>query len=149
MTFVTNSTFPLSAAQQAAALENYIAQDNYLSKNRGQYAERNGARLPFTNIIDVKFVQDFNVKISNKTYQFQLTYDVFNFTNMLNRNWGRTYFMANDQYSLMRYQGATGSTTPSYSFAPVANNTPWGISSSTAPSYSARWVSQLGLRFKF
>jgi hypothetical protein len=149
MTFVSNSTFPLSAAQQAAALENYIAQDNYLSKNRGKYAERNGARLPFTNIIDVKFVQDFNVKIYNKKYQFQLTYDVFNFTNMLNRNWGRTYFMANDQYSLMRYQGATGSTVPSYSFSPVANNTPWGISSSTAPSYSARWVSQLGLRFKF
>jgi hypothetical protein len=149
MTFVSNSTFPLSAAQQAAALENYIAQDNYLSKNRGKYAERNGARLPFTNIIDVKFVQDFNVKIYNKKYQFQLTYDVFNFTNMLNRNWGRTYFMSNDQYSLMRYQGATGSTVPSYSFSPVANNTPWGISSSTAPSYSARWVSQLGLRFKF
>jgi hypothetical protein len=149
MTFVTNSSFPLSPAQQAAALENYIAQDNYLSKNRGQYAERNGARLPFTNIIDVKFVQDFNVKIYNKKYQFQLTYDVFNFTNMLNRNWGRNYFMSNDQTSIIKYQGATGSTTPSYSFAPVANNTPWGISSSTAPSYSARWVSQLGLRFKF
>jgi len=89
------------------------------------------------------------VKIYNKKYQFQLTYDVFNFTNMLNRNWGRTYFISNDQYSLIRYQGATGSTTPSYSFAPVVNNTPWGISSSTAPSYSARWVSQLGLRFKF
>ena len=149
MTFVTNSSFPLSPAQQAGALENYIAQDNYLSKYRGKYAERNGARLPFTNIVDVKFIQDFNVKIYNKKYQFQLTYDVFNFTNMLNRNWGRNYFMSNDQTSIIKYQGATGSTVPSYSFAPVANNTPWGISSSTSPSYSARWVSQLGLRFKF
>jgi hypothetical protein len=149
MTFVTNSSYPLSAAAQAQALEDYISQDNYLSKNRGNYAERNGARLPFTNIIDVKFVQDFNVKLNNKKYQFQLTYDVFNFTNMLNRNWGRTYFMSNDQFSIIKYQGATGSTTPSYSFSPIANNTPWGISSSTAPSYSARWVSQLGLRFKF
>ncbi len=149
MTFVTNSSYPLTAAQQAQALEDYIAQDNYLSKNRGKYAERNGARLPFTNIIDVKFVQDFNVKLNNKKYQFQLTYDVFNFTNMLNRNWGRTYFMSNDQFSIIKYQGATGSTTPSYSFSPINNNTPWGISSSTSPSYSARWVSQLGLRFKF
>ena len=150
MTFVTSSpSFPLSPAQQAAALEDYIAQDNYLSKNRGKYAERNGARLPFTNIIDVKFLQDFNVKIYNKKYQFQLTYDVFNFTNMLNRNWGRTYFMSNDQTSIIKYQGATGSTVPSYSFAPVRDNTPWGISSSTTPSYSARWVSQIGLRFKF
>jgi hypothetical protein len=149
MTFVTNSSYPLSPAQQAAALEDYIAQDNYLSKNRGKYAERNGARLPFTNIIDVKFLQDFNVKVFNKKYQFQLTYDVFNFTNMLNRNWGRTYFMSNDQTSIIKYQGATGSLVPSYSFAPVRDNTPWGISSSTTPSYSARWVSQLGLRFKF
>jgi hypothetical protein len=149
MTFVTNSSYPLTAAQQGQALEDYIAQDNYLSKNRGKYAERNGGRLPFTNIIDVKFVQDFNVKLNNKKYQFQLTYDIFNFTNMLNRNWGRTYFMSNDQFAIIKYQGATGSTTPSYSFSPIANNTPWGISSSTTPSYSARWVSQLGLRFKF
>ena len=150
MTFITSSApYTLTPAQQAAALEDYISNDNYLSKNRGKYAERNGARLPFTNIIDVKFVQDFNVKLNNKKYQFQLTYDVFNFTNMLNRNWGRTYFMSNDQFSIIKYQGATGSTTPSYSFSPIANNTPWGISSSTTPSYSARWVSQLGLRFKF
>lgn len=141
--------YPLLPAQQAQALEDYISQDKYLSSRRGQYAERNGARLPFTNIIDVKFVQDFNVKMNNKKYQFQLTYDIFNFTNMLNRNWGRTYFMSFDQYALIRYQGATGSTIPSYSFAPVKNNAPWGISSSTTPSYSARWTSQIGLRFKF
>ena len=141
--------FPLTPAQQAQALEDYISQDKYLSSRRGQYAERNGSRLPFTNIIDVKVVQDFNVKLNNKNYQFQLTYDIFNFTNMLNRDWGRTYFMSFDNYSLMRYQGASGSTTPSYSFAPVRNNTPWGISSSTTPSYSARWTSQIGLRFKF
>jgi hypothetical protein len=141
--------FPLTEAQQAAALEAYISQDKYLSSRRGQYAERNGARLPFTNIIDVKFVQDFNVKLYNKKYQFQLTYDIFNFTNMLNRDWGRTYFMSFDNYSLIRYQGDNGSTTPRYSFTPVRNNTPWGISSSTTPSYSARWTSQIGLRFKF
>jgi hypothetical protein len=149
MTFISNSTFPLSAAQQAQALEDYISQDKYLKSRRGQYAERNGGRLPFTNIVDIKFLQDFNVKVFDKKYQFQLTYDVFNFTNMLNRNWGRTYFMSNDQFAIIRYQGANGSTTPSYSFSPVRNNTPWGISSSVQPSFSARWTSQLGLRFKF
>jgi hypothetical protein len=149
MTFISNSTFPLSAAQQAQALEDYISQDKYLKSRRGQYAERNGGRLPFTNIVDIKFLQDFNVKVFDKKYQFQLTYDVFNFTNMLNRNWGRTYFMSNDQFAIIRYQGVNGSTTPSYSFSPIRNNTPWGISSSVQPSFSARWVSQLGLRFKF
>jgi outer membrane receptor for ferrienterochelin and colicin len=149
MTFLSNSSFPLTAPQQAAALEDYISQDKYLSSRRGQYAERNGSRLPFTNIIDVKFIQDFNVKLYNKKYQFQITYDIFNFTNMLNRDWGRTYFMNFDNYALIRYQGTSGSTTPSYSFAPVRSNTPWGISSSVQPTFSARWTGQLGLRFKF
>lgn len=152
MTFVTQSGFSLSQDAQKAAFEAYINQDSYLSKRRGQYAERNGARLPFQNIVDLKVMQDFFVKVSGKKYQFQLTYDIFNFTNMLNRVWGRTYFLSNDQFGLVRYANPTSgapSLLPTYSFNPVNNNTPWGISSSTAPSYSARWVSQLGLRFKF
>ena len=152
MTFVTQSGFSLSPDAQKAAFEAYINQDSYLSKRRGQYAERNGGRLPFQNIVDLKVMQDFFVKVSGKKYQFQLTYDIFNFTNMLNRVWGRTYFLSNDQFGLVRYANPTSgapSLLPTYSFNPVFNNTPWGISSSTAPSYSARWVSQLGLRFKF
>jgi hypothetical protein len=150
MTFVPGT---LSSDAQKAALEAYINQDSYLSKRRGQYAERNGGRLPFQNIVDLKVMQDFFVKVSGKKYQFQLTYDIFNFTNMLNRVWGRTYFLSNDQFGLVRYANpippAAASLIPTYTFNPVTNNTPWGISSSTAPSYSARWVSQLGLRFKF
>jgi hypothetical protein len=152
MTFVTGTGYSLSPDAQKAAFEAYINQDSYLSKHRGQYAERNGGRLPFQNIVDLKVMQDFFVKVSGKKYQFQLTYDIFNFTNMLNRVWGRTYFLSNDQYGLVRYANPTSgapSLIPTYSFSPVTNNTPWGISSSTAPSYSARWVSQLGLRFKF
>ena len=149
MTFITQTGYSLSGDAQKAAFEAYISQDNYLSKHRGQYAERNGGRLPFQNVVDLKVMQDFFVKVSGKKYQFQLTYDIFNFTNMLNRVWGRTYFLSNDQFGLVRYASATNSVTPTYSFNPVNNNTPWGISSSTAPSYSARWVSQLGLRFKF
>jgi hypothetical protein len=152
MTFVTQTGFSLSPDAQKAAFEAYINQDSYLSKHRGQYAERNGGRLPFQNIVDLKVMQDFFVKVSGKKYQFQLTYDIFNFTNMLNRVWGRTYFLSNDQFGLVRYANPTSgapSLLPTYSFNPITNNTPWGISSSTAPSYSARWVSQLGLRFKF
>ena len=158
MTFVTvnstsktnpNGVYTLSPGDQKAALEKYILDDEYLSRHRGQYAERNGGRLPFQNVVDLKIAQDVNVKLYGKKYTFQITYDVFNFTNMINRNWGRTYFLANDQFSLIKYQGAINSTTPSYSFKPVTNNIPWGISSSTAPSYSARWTSQLGIRIKF
>lgn len=157
MIFLNNtvSGVTYTPAQQAAALEAYIQGDKYLRNRRGQYAERNGSRLPFTNIIDLKIQQDFNIKMGGKRYQFQVTYDVFNFTNMLNRDWGRQYFLSNDQFRLINTAGfvggnATTGTVPQYRFNPtLVGQTPWNVSTSTAPSYSARWVSQLGLRFNF
>lgn len=139
--------------QQRAALERYIESDRYLRNNRGKFAERNGSRLPFTNIIDLKIAQDFNIKVGSKRYQFQLTYDVFNFGNMLNRNWGRTYFQQNDNFQLIQFAGyvnAATNLTPQYRFNPtLVGRSPWNVSTTTNAAYAARWISQLGLRFNF
>ena len=43
-----------TAAQQWAELDAFIANDEYLSSRRGDYAERNMSRTPFENIIDLK-----------------------------------------------------------------------------------------------
>jgi hypothetical protein len=85
-------------------------------------------------------------------YQFQITYDVFNFSNMINRSWGRTYFLSNDQYATVSFAGYTTlngvANTPQYRFNPQnLTRTPWNISTSLVPNYAARWVSQLGVRF--
>ena len=152
--------------QQIAALNTYIDGDAYLKNRRGQFAERNGGRLPFTNIIDLKIAQDFNVKFAGHRYSFQITYDVFNFGNMLNRDWGRNYFLSNDQFALISFRGFTtpGTTNPAtvsstysaanaqaaFSFNPQnVGRSPWNISSSSVPSVAARWISQLGVRFNF
>jgi hypothetical protein len=138
-----------TGAQQVAALNSYIAKDNYLNNNRGKFAERNASRLPFTNILNLKVAQDFNIKMGKQRYQFQLTYEVANFTNMLNRNWGRTYFMSNDQFGLIQFRGyQTGTLNPTYSFNPTIVN-PWNNSTSVVPEFSNRWISQLGIRFNF
>ena len=47
-----------SAADQAAAFEQYIQNDPYLSSRRGQYAERGGVFYPWVNRIDLSIVQD-------------------------------------------------------------------------------------------
>ena len=47
-----------TAAQQAQIFEDYIKQDPYLSKHRGEVAERNGANRPWYNRLDMKFLQD-------------------------------------------------------------------------------------------
>jgi outer membrane receptor for ferrienterochelin and colicin len=152
MLFLNNtvSGVTYNQAQQRQMLEDYIQGNKYLRKHRGEFAERNGDRLPFTHILDLQLQQDFNIKVSKKTYTVQLSYNVSNFTNMLNRNWGKTYFLSFDQYSLIQFAGYVSSSnlTPQYRFNPQ-NGTPWGLSTSAVPGLSARWISQLGVRVNF
>ena len=41
----------VSGAEQWNALNEFIGRDDYLSENRGQHAERNGARMPFEKVV--------------------------------------------------------------------------------------------------
>lgn len=159
MTFQSNtvgsgaSAVTYTSDQQKAALNKFILTNKYLSEHRGQFAKRNADRLPFTNIVDLKIAQDFNIKVIGRRLQFQLTYDVFNFTNMLNRKWGRTFFLTNDQFRLLEFQGYVSASdlTPQYKFNPTIGQPQSisNISTSSSPTYSPRWTSQLGLRFNF
>jgi hypothetical protein len=161
MIFLNNSVNSVTYTpdQQRALLNAYINGDKYLRGRRGQYAERNAARQPFTHVIDLKIQQDFNLKFSGKSYQFQLTYDMFNLTNFINREWGRQYFLANDAFRLIQFAGyQAGTTNPTYRFTPPGNTTnfseptfatPYSVSTSAVPNYSARWISQVGVRFNF
>ena len=47
-----------SPAEQAAAFEQLIKADSYLSSHRGEYAERGGVFLPVVNRIDLNISQD-------------------------------------------------------------------------------------------
>jgi len=78
----------VTAAQQAAAWESFIAQDPYLSKNRGKYAVRGAAFLPFVTRADFSVAQDLFFKVKGSTQKFQVRFDVLNFGNLLNKNWG-------------------------------------------------------------
>jgi len=133
--------------QQKDALNAFIENDKYLKKHRGEFAKRNGARLPFSHIIDLRLQQDFQLKIKRKNLSLSVIYDVFNFTNMLNKNWGRTWFLTNDSYPLITFESFlnTTSLTPQYQFRPF-NGNPWSVQTSTVPGNSARWISQLGIK---
>jgi hypothetical protein len=77
-----------TAEQQADAFEAYIAQDNYLSANRGSYAVRNAVFLPFLHRMDLSFTQDVFKNIKGRKNAGQFRIDVQNFGNLLNSNWG-------------------------------------------------------------
>jgi Carboxypeptidase regulatory-like domain len=76
-------------AQQAQLFEDYISQDKYLNAHRGQYAERNGAQVPWRNQVDFKFMQDLFVKSGKYRNTLQFTLDIFNLGNLLNPSWGK------------------------------------------------------------
>ncbi|HEX5668505.1 MAG TPA: hypothetical protein VFX73_06850, partial [Chitinophagaceae bacterium] len=142
-----NNGMTISEQQQKTNLNNYIENDKYLKNHRGQFSQRNGARLPFTHIIDLHVQQDISIRTRSGKLTFTLTYDVFNFTNMLNKNWGRIYYAQNDSYPLIEFAGFASTTPliPQYRFR-SENISPYSVQTSTVPGNSARWISQLGLK---
>ena len=127
----------------ADGFNNYIAQDDYLSERRGQYAERYGALAPWRGKWDVKFLQDYNVKISeDKTNTIQFSIDILNFGNLLNSDWGLIQQPNNVQP--IGLTSNPGDPDPIYSFNPDQKET-FGYDSSLA----SRWQMQFGLRYIF
>jgi outer membrane receptor protein involved in Fe transport len=77
-----------SAQQQKDIFFRFMDNDPYLRKHKGQYAERNGAKLPWRNQLDVKFLQDIFTNVGKNRNTIQLSLDIFNFANLLNPRWG-------------------------------------------------------------
>ncbi|WP_109852750.1 carboxypeptidase regulatory-like domain-containing protein [Aquimarina sp. AU58] len=127
---------------QRAAFEAYIRQDDYLSENRGSYAERYGAIAPWRNKVDFKLLQDFNINVGERTNTIQLSLDVLNLGNLINSDWGLVQQPNNVQVLGVNVDTATN--TPTYSFDSNLVDT-FGYDS----SLQSRWQAQVGLRYIF
>jgi hypothetical protein len=84
----TENGITFTSAQQAEAWNQFIQNDKYLSKHRGQYAQRGAVFLPLVHRADLSVAQDFFVNIFGRRNSFQFRMDIDNFTNLLNENWG-------------------------------------------------------------
>jgi hypothetical protein len=143
----TDRSVRYTAAQQAAAFEQYISNDKYLNSRRGTYTERNSNSTPWEHVVDMRFAQDFFIKTGNTRHSLQFTFDVFNLTNLLNRDWGRQYFVSNQAYSIL---SAVNRTQPSFPANLVAkgynfniDQQPWNM------SFGSRFQGQIGIRYNF
>lgn len=137
------------ASIQWQALNNYIANDEYLNSRRGQYVERNADRAPWVGVVDLRFLQDFTMNIGGNKHAMQFTADVMNFSNMLNSDWGRRYFVP-QSFNLLNFEGfAADGTTPTFTFNGVTDNNPAANNIDDSGLISSRWQMQLGLRYTF
>ncbi len=140
-----------TAAQQSEIFFKYIEQDKYLNSRRGKYAERNGAKMPWRNQLDLRIAQDIFTNIGGKKNSLQFTFDIFNFGNWLNKSWG-TYKVVNASAILVPVNAgslvAGGQTLPTFRLqadrgAPVT--TTFRDNNSLASTYYC----QFGLRYTF
>ena len=99
MNFVQNtqSGVTVTPAQQAAAWDNYINQDPYLSKHRGSYAERNAAFLPMVSRLDMSIIQAIRWETMEKTQTIELRLDILNVGNLFDRKIGQASHFVNLQ----------------------------------------------------
>ena len=78
------SEINLTNSSDWAALDAFISQDKYLSKHRGEIAERNGLLNEWFTNLDLRVLQ--NIGIAGQ--KFQVSLDILNFGNLINDGWG-------------------------------------------------------------
>lgn len=139
----TSGTVRYTAAQQAAAFEQYIVSDKYLSSRRGNYTERNASSTPWEHVVDMRFAQDFYLKTGESKHTLQLTFDVFNLTNLINRDWGRQNFVSNQSYSILSTVNRTTGANIGKGYNFNIGQNPWNM------SFGSRFQGQVGLRYSF
>lgn len=136
----------LTPAQQWEAFNAFIESNEYLSSRRGGYVERNGDRGRWSNVIDLKFLQDFSINSGNKKHTLQASVDIFNFTNLINKDWGKRRFISNNEVGLLTT--VNGGPDPVFSFDPERFED--GIDQlDDSGLQSSRWQMQVGLRYFF
>ena len=140
----------VTAAEQWTALDNYITNDPYLSTRRGQYAEKNSSRTLFNSVIDLKLTQKFYVNAGSMKHELEFTFDIFNFTNLMNKDWGRRYFSDFGAVQLVDFEGfQADNTTPEFTYNVNRPELIDYLTINDAGVNGSRWSMQIGLRYSF
>lgn len=133
----------MTAAESRQAFKQWIENDNYAKNHRGQYAERNSNLSPWEHQVDLHIGQDI-FYLKERGSKLQITFDIINFTNMLNKKWGANYsFTYNvSPVSLAGVQAdGNGNQVASYTYNP--NNTV------RKDDIFSRWHAQIGVKLTF
>lgn len=132
-----------TVAEQWAALNAFIEQDDYLKEHRGEIAERFGAINPWFMNVDLRILQDISFFMGPQKHTFQISVDVLNVANLINSSWGVRKSATSLATSPLQLVGFDGSGAPQFNFR--------GPSKTFAsdPGLNSRWQAQLGIRYIF
>lgn len=108
---------------------------DYINKYTGQIAERNGGVNRFFGIVDLRISKKFKL---HKTHNIEVSGDIFNFANLLNKKWG-----VNETLGSQALYAVTAFDNAAKAYSYRVNNT--GIINPSGNPYQF----QIGLRYGF
>ena len=127
----------MTAEQSRQAFEEWIEDDDYAKDHRGHYAQRNSNLSDWEHEINLHFGQTiYNAKGQG---QFEITFDIMNFANMLNKKWGAHYGNLYNMSPVTLEGVKDGVASYSYNAGnkPIAND------------IFSRWNAQIGFKLLF
>jgi hypothetical protein len=104
----------VTSAEQAAAWEAFIQQDDYLRKHRGEYAVRNAVFFPMVTRADLSVAQEIFTDFVGKRNSLQIRADIVNFGNLLNKNWGHGQRILGGNGQILTNPGVDAQGRPTY-----------------------------------
>lgn len=130
--------------QQRMNLKQFLGNEKYLKKHRGEYYKRNAANMDFEHHFDLRILQDFKFQAGNQTHTIQLSFDVLNIGNMFNKEWGLENYMSNNTDTSLGSVYIPAEKKNKYQFLEKGDYKPISIA-----DLASRWKGQLGIKYIF
>lgn len=129
------AAMPFVSEENRNAFEEFISNDNYLSKHRGEYSIRNGGKAPWVNRINFKVEQEIYFNIKGHKHTIDVGVDFNNLGNLFCSKWGAYKVLDNEV--VLKYDNQNGK----YTFTPST----WSLYN----NLSNTWQILLHLKYAF
>jgi outer membrane receptor protein involved in Fe transport len=135
-----------TAAEQAAAWNQFVDNTPYLRQNQGTYAGRNSAYLPWLAKVDARILQDIYVTAGRRKHTIQVSADILNVGNLLNKMWGVQQSVTTS--SPLVFKGYDANGRPTFNLQQISGQLVTTPFQNTLSIFST-WGLQLGVRYIF
>ena len=129
----------------------FAAQDAYLTKNAGKYAEAYAVNQPMRHVFDFRFAHAFIVKVGSVRNTLQVSLDVQNVSNLFNSRWGVTKGFnpdvpnASGNAKILKYERTDPDGVPVFSTMVDSGVKTWDYQHSLGNC----WYMQIGVKYMF
>ncbi len=129
-----------------ATFDSFIKGDPGLNDYRGKIVPRNSSRTPWYNGLDARLAQDIPVPALDNN-ALQLTVDVINVLNLINSDWGKSWYVSSQNdvpWALYGTNFGVDPTTGQQRIVWTPRPNRYAMS-----QLGSRWQIQIGVRYKF